>query len=88
MAAGGKSAVSMLSLLDEPEQSLKTYALQQLNVLVPEFWPGRGHTTQTTHSTAHHTGAGCAFRRFLCGVVCGRWTFLQPSGGSSWSEGL
>lgn len=34
------SAQGVLSLLDEPELALKTYALQQLNVLVPEFWPG------------------------------------------------
>ena len=89
MAAGG-SAVSMLSLLDEPEQALKAYALQQLNVLVPEFWPGGEHSTQqhNTHDTRHNTGAVCAFRRFLLGVVCGRCTFLRPSGGSLWFGGL
>ncbi|KAK9461244.1 armadillo-type protein [Lipomyces oligophaga] len=32
------SAEPLLALLDEPDQSLQVYALEQLNVLVDEFW--------------------------------------------------
>ncbi|KAK9477850.1 armadillo-type protein [Lipomyces japonicus] len=32
------SAASLLALLDEPDQSLQVYALQNLNVVVDEFW--------------------------------------------------
>ncbi|KAK7203220.1 armadillo-type protein [Myxozyma melibiosi] len=32
------SAASLLALLDEPDQSLQVYALEQLNAIVAEFW--------------------------------------------------
>ena len=33
------SASGVISLLDEPEDELKVYALGRLNDIVPEFWP-------------------------------------------------
>ncbi|CAK8698182.1 unnamed protein product [Clavelina lepadiformis] len=33
------SAAGVISLLDEPEDDLKIYALNRLNDIVPEFWP-------------------------------------------------
>uniref|UniRef100_H2Y5G7 26S proteasome non-ATPase regulatory subunit 1 n=1 Tax=Ciona savignyi TaxID=51511 RepID=H2Y5G7_CIOSA len=33
------SAAGVLSLLEEPEDELKVYALKRLNDIVPEFWP-------------------------------------------------
>lgn len=36
---GLSSAASLIGLLDEPDQQLRTYALQKLDQLVNQFWP-------------------------------------------------
>ena len=37
--SGLTSAAGLIGLLDEPDQQLRCYALQQLDSYVHEFWP-------------------------------------------------
>ena len=69
MAVALTSATGVLSLLQEPDDALKSHALKKVDEIVDQFWAEIAGSISTMYVPPYwHSSAICPQKSFLC--VC------------------